>query len=89
MNLPLTNNPPLVNSTAEPLSSIVGIALLLIFNGYFSSSATHLPALVIPIKMGSKDFLSNPPRTPPAETHETSCSLLGPPQIIAIFNLLI
>ena len=32
---------------------------------------------------------SNPLRTPPAETHEISCSLLIPPQITATFNLLI
>jgi len=44
--------------------------------------------LVIPINIGSNLLRSIEPRTPFAETHEISCSLLFPPQIIAILVLL-
>ncbi len=37
---------------------------------------------------GSKRSESKPFSTPPADTQETSCSLLGPPQMIAITCLL-
>ena len=43
----------------------------------------HFPFLVIPIKTISNLLVSIADKTPPAETHEISCSLLLPPQIMA------
>jgi hypothetical protein len=50
---------------------------------------SHLPDLVIPISTGSNLLRSIALRIPFAETHEISCSLLFPPQIIPTRSLLI
>ena len=74
---------------STPDSGTVGSAPLIIAKFVSSGRSNHLPLLVIPINTGSNKLRSIEFKMPFADTHEISCSLLLPPQIIAILDLLI